>query len=152
MPIYEFHQPSLPGAPELDPRHWEFQMLPPDIEGYPGEPVPLSTVGEPVYFRCDPTFLRHQCDTKWALLWDPLRGGSPTQEDVEACIQANLDQCVNILTEDLPFADGWVQVQACGESAFCSGWSEPLVVPSLPFGTSLLVGAMVMALLFRNRS
>ena len=151
MPIFEFHQPRHPMALD-DPSRWAFQMRPPDIDGWPASPLPIPIIGNPIYFECDPIWLENAC-INLALKWNPLRAGEPFQKDIDACVLANFDQCVNVLTEDMPYQDGWVQVQACNESVSCSPWSKPLVVPELPsVATSVFVGVMLLALIFKTTS
>ena len=149
MSIFEFHQPRRPDSTMDDPSRWEFQMQTPDLGGWPGEPTPLNIIGEPIYFECGSVWLEESCQ-ELALKWNPLRAGKPFPEDIDACVLANFEQCVSVLTEDMPYQDGWIQVRACGESLSCSSWSKPLVVPELPSATtSLFVGVMLLVLMLK---
>ena len=145
MPIFEFHQPRIPNGSNQDPSHWNFQMLQEGTE----EVTPLDVIDEPFYFTCDEDAVRHQCETSLSGAWNPLRQGSMLPEDLEACVHANREECVSVLTEDLAYDDGWVRAQACQGEVSCTEWSVPLVVPSAPFDTMLFVGLIALAALAR---
>lgn len=149
MPIYEFHQPYRPDGTSTDPSRWEFQMYAEGLDGFPVDPAPVATFGEPFYFSCEYSSVRYQCENNWAPAW--RYGSAASQEDIDACIQTNLDQCVSVLTDDLPYASGWVQVKACGDGEVCSSWSGPTPVPSAPFDVMLFVGLVGLAMFGRKR-
>ena len=148
MPVFHFHQPKEPGVFYEDPTHWEFLQTPLGLDGRPAAPVPLETFESPFYFDCSVAYLQTRCAEELVPLWNPLRQGEPRPEDVEACVYANVSECVDILTEDLVQEDLWVQVRACQESA-CSQWSKPTAVPSAPFDAMMIAGVIGIAILAR---
>ncbi len=149
MPLFQFHQPREPGTFPEDPSHWEFQQTPVGPDGQASSPVPLDTVDSPFYFDCDIEYLQQQCSETLAPAWNPLRQGEALPEDIDACVQANVSECIDILTEDLTYANGWVQVRACTDEVSCSSWSEPIVVPQAPFHALLIVGIIGLAVAAR---
>lgn len=150
MPIFEFHQPRVPYSTDQDPSHWNFQMLREGLDGHPEEATPMDVIDEPFYFTCDEDAVRHQCETSLYSEWSsPLRQGGMLPEDLEACVHANLEECVSVLTGSLPYTHGWVQAQACQGEVSCTAWSIPLVVPSAPFDAMLFAGLIGLASLAR---
>jgi len=150
---FEFLQPREPGSTAPDPTHWEIQTL--KLKAWdvgPSGPFILEQVESPVYFTCDdPDFVRQECDEvliPYVFPWGGVQGGSDgsrgTPEEVEACVEDNLSECVSIDTVPLAFDDAYVQVRAC-DGVSCSAWSEPTAVPEASFLLLLVTGCALLS-------
>jgi hypothetical protein len=100
-------------------------------------------------------------------LLDEVSGLECNVEEVargEDYVESNVDQCgvrefhsCGTLAVDVPDVPGWVQfrqltVTEGGTEEAYAPWSKATPVPEPAVTLTLLVGAMAMALLFRNRS
>ena len=149
MPWFEFLQPIIhwrvydnSNTGDLhpqEPESWRVRMREPDELGWPSNPVDVPILEETFYFDCDIEHVERFCNEE---LWKDFAWGY-SQEDYDQCVFDNTDGCAQILTEDLPYQNGWLQMQACNaDQTLCSVWSNAKVVPepslSLVFGVSIL--------------
>ena len=149
MPWFEFLQPIIhwrvynnSNTEDLhpqEPESWRMRMMEPDELGFPYNAIQIAIIDETFYFGCNIGFVQNFCRDELSkdFAWEY------TQAFYDQCVSDNIDGCAQILTEDLPYPNGWLQMQACNaDQTLCSVWSKAKVVPepslSLAFGVSIL--------------
>jgi len=152
MPWYKFLQPIREGWADTEPDHWNMQMWRPDPEGWPSDQVDVPISENGAYFECDLGYIEDQCAE---YLGEDL-GLAPQaipQYDMNLCITNNLSQCSQVLTGELPYENGWIQLQACDEGGIaCSSWSDASIVPEpgTELGLLICVGFLAWLAIWRR--
>lgn len=146
MPWFEFLQPIIhwreyqntntEDMHPQEPESWRMRMMEPDGLGWPSNPSDVPIIYEVFYFDCDLGFIENFCNRE--LRKDFVWGYS--EEFYDQCVLENIDGCAQVLTEPLPYQNGWLQMQACNsEQTLCSEWSGGLVVPEPSLSLSLAI-------------
>ena len=144
MPWFSFLQPieTWENSEPPDPEAWQFIMREPDADGWPSNQTNVPIIAESFYLNCNnESFVENFCYDKLRKKVDeidPLL--DPTQSEIDYCVAANLNRCVEVLTEDIPYQNGWLQVRSCDiTQASCSRWSKATVVSEPSFALTLTV-------------
>ena len=150
MPLFNFLQPieTWEDLEPADPETWQFIMQEPDADGWPANQSHVPIISESAYLNCNEYFVENFC-------YDELRKRTdeidpfldPTQSEIDYCVAANLNRCVEVFTEDLPYQNGWLRVRACDVDLIsCSRWSKPTVVSEPSFALTLTVVMLCIAI------
>ena len=159
MPWFEFLQPIIhwreyqntntEDMHPQEPESWRIRMREPDGLGWPSNPSDVPIIDEVFYFGCDIEYVERFCDKE---LWKDFVWGY-SEEDYHQCVLYNIDGCAQILTEDLPYQNGWLQMQACNaDQTLCSVWSNAKVVPEPNLSLSLAITITFLAFLCRMKN
>ena len=149
MPWLEFIQPWRPQVSEQEPERWQFRMQRPDEDGWPSDETLLRQYGESYYFDCNLIDVERWC---YDYTIEDHEEWPPEQWRVDQCITDNVNRCAQVLTEEYPYENGWVQVRACDEMEIsCGAWSKPLVVPEPDTFGMLVICVLLIVLMFRSR-
>ena len=132
MPWFEFLQPidTWNEVEGQNPESWEMRMQEPDLEGWPSGELDVSIIDEFFYFDCGENLIENFCAEQLKM----MHGFDVTQPQIDYCVTSNLNRCAQVITENLPYENGWLQLRACDEHQIsCSEWSKAIVVSEPSF-------------------
>jgi hypothetical protein len=156
MPWFSFLQPietwnnndEMMPEERANPETWQLIMQEPNTDGWPSNQTNVPIISESAYLNCNESFVENFCYDelkKRADEIDPFL--DPAQSEIAYCVAANLNRCIEVLTEDLPYQNGWLHVRACDVDIIsCSRWSKPTVVSEPSFTLTLLVVMLCIAI------
>lgn len=142
MPWYEIFQPNW-GTEQQEPDSWQARMHEPDEQDWPSNETEVEILDETFYFDCPSGYIIEQCEEH---LMKALHEWPVPQADLDECVTFNLDRCAQLLMDDLPFENGWLQVRACHTNEIsCSRWSDAKSVPEPGVVVALGVACLILA-------
>lgn len=144
MPLFEFIQPieTWKDLEAREPETWQILMQEPNADGWPSSQTHVPIISESAYLECtNEEFVEIFCTNnlkKKLNEIDPFL--DPPQAEIDYCVSTNLNRCVELFTENLPYQNGWLRARACDVNLIsCSGWSTPIVVSEPSFALTLTV-------------
>ena len=143
---HELYQPAGgEGLPEPygEAYSWKVRMQTPDAEGWPSGATDVPVLDETFFFRCNEMSIVEKCK-------DYLDKSPILQSEIDECVALNLNRCMEVQVGDLPYENGWLQVQACGSPEIhCSDWSsakavdEPVTSSAVMICVGILLGISI---------
>jgi len=152
MPILHLTQPfqswlESSDSSDQNPDYWEVGMYNLGVDGFPADLINVPLLDASMYFDCNEAITTSLCE-KWLTDYQKQRIEDIPQSEVDMCVSDNISRCVDILTDTLPYENGWLLVRACNING-CSDWSNPRTVPENGF--SLMIGISLLFILISNK-
>lgn len=149
MPILHLTQPfqSWLGTTNQDPDYWEVGMYKVGVDGFPTSMINVPLLNTSIYFDCNEATTTSLCQ-KWLTEYQKEMIENIPQSEVDMCVSDNISRCVELMTDTLPYENGWLLVRACNING-CSDWSNAKTVPENGF--SLMIGISLLFILIANK-